>query len=65
MSSGAGRATAREIKQAVPKRQRLRDMLSASMIDAVVVDERIACAADLYLHSTSEIAQAGSALDVS
>jgi hypothetical protein len=39
MSSGAGRAAARETKQADPKKRRVRDILAVRVIDAVVIAE--------------------------
>ena len=40
MSSGAGRAAAREIKHADPKSRRVRDILNNKVIDAVGIDSR-------------------------
>jgi hypothetical protein len=39
MSSGAGRAAAREIKQVDPRRRRVRDILEMSVIADVVREE--------------------------
>jgi hypothetical protein len=39
MSPGAGRAAAREIKQADPQRRRVRDILEMNVIGDVVIEE--------------------------
>jgi hypothetical protein len=41
MRPGAGRATAKKMREADPRRRRLRDMLSVNMVDTAVDDEEM------------------------